>query len=394
MLLVWNHHVDRELAAAKKMVARRPPPLQLKYDNFRLSVSSPAIIQRKKTFFQKLYRANWRKAVIAVAALNATRFYFSAANAFQDAIVDHVSHHDGLSQMSLIICLLYTIVAFMETSGVVFIFTCRLALARAYTYLAFVSALFVTAGGVLAAAIFFGFASEVISECTSLAMKGQLHLRSTFQGQPWPIKRLPHRKAYKLCLIAWSHESSFQAASLFLCTLLPTALCLILVYTYYRQVTDPTHQACLLSSMPGTGAVRMEGVTIGPRPVVGGGSYARVPNIAASTGVTSAREGPVQSAATQRRRGQGQGQGNAKEAKGLLQKQTRKSESFSASQKRKLAVQVVKPTLVAGASAERVQPLVMKSATSPYKMTPGPPSYNHTVEAYGPRLDAYSPGPN
>jgi len=241
------------------MVARRPPPLELKYDNFRLSVPSPMvqIQQRKKSFFQKLYRANWRKAVITVALLNAIRFLLSASNAFQDAIVDHVVHHDGLGQMSLIICILYTVVSMVEIFGVICIFTRRLSLARAYTYLSFVSALFVLVAGVIAAVMFFGFAEEIILECTSLATQGKLHLRSTFQGEPWPIKRLAPKKAYRLCLIAWSRESTFQASSLFVCTLLPTALCVFIIYTYYRQVTDPTHKACLLSAVPRTGGPRI-----------------------------------------------------------------------------------------------------------------------------------------
>jgi len=374
------------------MVARRPPPLKLKYDNFRLSVPSPMVLQqRKKTFFQKLYRANWRKAVIAVALLNAIRFLLAASNAFQDAIVDHVNHHDGLGQMSLIICLLYTVVSLIEIFGVICVFMRRLSLARAYTYLAFVSALFVSVAGVIAAVMFFGFAEEIILECTSLATRGKLHLRSTFQGEPWPIKRLSPKKAYKLCLIAWSRETSFQAASLFLCTLLPTALCVFIVYTYYRQVTDPTHKACLLSAVPRTGGVRMEGVMIGPNP---GASIA-------NAGVTSSRVNLALGSGTQRRRVQG----SVKEARGLLQKQkqTKKSESFTTSQRRKISATVAKPddAQVAAKSGE-VQQLqmtsVMKSASSPYKITPGPPDYSNATEgvrgyeAYGPRLDVYSAG--
>jgi len=379
------------------MVAHRPPPLVLKYDNFRLSVSSPMaqVQQRKKTFFQKLYRANWRKAVIAVALLNAIRFLLSASNAFQDAIVDHVVHHDGLGQMSLIICLLYTVVSLIEIFGVICIFMGRLSLACAYTYLTFVSALFVSVAGVIAAVMFFGFAEEIILECTSLATRGKLHLRSTFQGEPWPIKRLSPKRAYKLCLIAWSRETTFQAASLFLCTLLPTALCVFIVYTYYRQVTDPTHKACLLSAVPRTGGVRMEGVMIGPNPGA----------CIANAGVASSLENRPLRSSTQRRRVQGQVQGSVKEARGLLQKQkqTKKSESFTTSQRRKVAATVAKPAdgQVATKSdeAQQVQMTsVMKSASSPYKITPGPPDYSDATEgvrgyeAYGPRLDVYSAG--
>lgn len=308
--------------------------------------------------------------------------------------------------MSLAICLLYTVVALIEAFGVICIFMRRLTLTRVYTYLAFASALFVAVAGVIAAVTFFGFAEEVLSECASLAMRGQLHIRSTFQGKPWPIKRLSHKNAYKLCLVAWSHESSFQAASLFLCTLLPTGLYLYLVYTYYRQVTDPTHKACLLSSVPRTGGVPMEGV------VIEGGANNNNTLRVAAIGVTSARARALGSS-TQRRRVQGpsllgQVQDSTKEARGLLQKQkqAKKSESFASSQRRKLGATVANPTQMAvGASVpaklEETQPLqatsLMKSASSPYKITPGLPSYNQAAEggvkgydAYGPRLDVYS----
>ncbi|KAF8727144.1 hypothetical protein AX14_007573 [Amanita brunnescens Koide BX004] len=306
--------------------------------------------------------------------------------------------------MSLVICLLYTVVALIETFGTICIFTRRLVLARVYAYLAFASALFVSVAGVVAAVTFFGFAEEVISECASLATRGQLHLRSTFQGEPWPIKRLPPKKAYKLCLIAWSHESSFQAASLFLCTLLPTALYLYIVYTYYRQITDPTHKACLLSSVPRTGGVRMEGVVIGPH--TGAGA-----NKNNSTGVTSARQNAgALGSSTQRRRMQGQSlpsqvqDSSMKEARGLL-KQTKRSEGFATSQRRRLGATVVRPVQAAdvpvAATSDEVRLLqatsLMKSASSPYKITPGPPSYSQAAEggvrgyeAYGPRLDVYS----
>jgi len=339
---------------------------------------SPAIVvQQKKSFLQKLYKVNWRKVVIAVALLNAIRFFLSASNAFQDAIVDHVDHQYGLAQMSLAICLLYLIVAVIETFGVVCIFTHRLALVRIYTYLAFGSAFLVGVAGVIGAVIFFGFSDEIIGECASLATKGKLHLRSTFQGQPWPIKRLGAKKAYKLCVAAWAHESSFQAISLFVCTIIPTVICLSIVYTYYRQVTDRNHNACLLSSVPptGRGGIQLEG---GNR-----GNYARV-------GITSARQAPHTS--TQRRRVV---PSQTREKDTEKPKQARKCESFTTSQTRMLAQ--INNSSESLAQNELTSQLfqvssVMRSTTSPYRITPGPPSYAATrrLEAYGPRLDADS----
>jgi len=235
----------------------------------------------------------------------------------------------------------------------------------------------------MSAVVFFGFSNEIINECASLATKGKLHLRSTFQGHPWPIKRLGAKKAYKLCIAAWTRESSFQAVSIFICTLIPTAICLFLVYTYYRQVNDPNHKACLLSSVPhtGQGGIQLEGVNRC--------NYVRVT-------VVSAHQSHHTS--TQRRRVVS---GKAREAKGLQkQKQTRKCESFSTSQRKKLSNSSNDQTCttmhaMAEASLSRppqVHP-VHRSTTSPYKITPGPPSYAaervvRGYEAYGPRLDA------
>lgn len=147
----------------------------------------------------------------------------------------------------------------------------------------------------------------------------------------------------------------------------------------------------------------MEGV------VIGGGAN----NNVASIGVTSARvNARALGSSTQRRRVQGpsllgQVQDGTKEARGLLQKQkqAKKSESFATSQRRKLgATANPAPAAVVAsepAKPEEAQPLqatsLMKSASSPYKITPGLPSYNQAAEggvrgydAYGPRLDVYS----
>ena len=148
----------------------------------------------------------------------------------------------------------------------------------------------------------------------------------------------------------------------------------------------------------------MEGV------VIGGGTNDNNSRVA-SIGVTSARARALGSS-TQRRRVHGpsllgQVQDSTKEARGLLQKQkqAKKSESFAASQRRKLGATAANPAQAGDAPVpaqlEEAQPLqatsLMKSASSPYKITPGLPSYNQVAEAgargydaYGPRLDVYS----
>jgi len=146
------------------------------------------------------------------------------------------------------------------------------------------------------------------------------------------------------------------------------------------------------------GVFEWKGVMIGPNP---GASIA-------NAGVASSLENRALGSSTQRRRVQGyqdQVQGSVKEARGLLQKQkqTKKSESFTTSQRRKVAATVAKPddAEVAAKSGEAQQlqmTSVMKSASSPYKITPGPPDYSNATEgitgyeAYGPRLDVYSAG--
>ncbi|KAF8624685.1 hypothetical protein AX17_007016 [Amanita inopinata Kibby_2008] len=366
------------------MTVTRPPPLQLKYDNFRLVVQSPCIIKRKKPFFNRIYQCNWRKAVITVATLNVIRFVLSAANAYQDAIVDRVQLHFQPAKMSFVICWLYALVAMIEVFGIISAFTRRLTWIRVYFYLSFLSALLVTAAGLVAAIIFFVFSDEILEECIALATQGKLYLKSTFRGEPWPVKRLSVKKAHKLCVVAWTNESSFQAASIFLCSFLPSILCLFLVYTYYRQVTDPNHQACLVTHLPQTATVLEHTST-------------RVHGRSSAV--------PV---------GQNQGRSQNGVARMRPQRQTEarmktKPESFTTSQRRRLAPQgggegesSRRAAVGAGTSMRESRPLqlstIMQSATSPYRVTPGPPSYAAAKDDrgysmyYGPRLDMDSAG--
>ncbi|PFH47613.1 hypothetical protein AMATHDRAFT_67492 [Amanita thiersii Skay4041] len=231
-------------------IGSRPPPLVLKYDNFRsLQESSPLsaqLLRRKRTLLSKLYRINWRTVVISLAILNAIRFLFSAANAYQDAIVDHIEHHFRLGQLTVITCILYTLASLIEIYGSLAVYLRRIMWIRIYTYLSFISALFVVSAGVLSTITFFALSDDMIVECISLSIQGKLYLKSTFRGQPWPYKKLRPRLARKQCILAWSNDATYQSVAPFLFFLLPAVLYLILVYTHCRQSRDPAHPACIV----------------------------------------------------------------------------------------------------------------------------------------------------
>ncbi|RXW11503.1 hypothetical protein EST38_g14353 [Candolleomyces aberdarensis] len=57
-------------------------------DPTELAIPSARKPKAKGSFFQVLYKANWRNIVMAVAGLNAIRFAFATYNAYEDALVD------------------------------------------------------------------------------------------------------------------------------------------------------------------------------------------------------------------------------------------------------------------------------------------------------------------
>ncbi|KAJ2923631.1 hypothetical protein H1R20_g13465, partial [Candolleomyces eurysporus] len=159
----------------------RPPPLKLKYDNrFPLPIPSARKPKAKESFFQVLYKANWRNIVMAVAGLNAIRFAFATYNAYEDALVDDFEHQPRLVTVSLALCVMYALCCVIEIFGVIGISLQRLSIVRAYVFFEFGAALMVTVAGVLKAASFFLNAEDLMYECVALALTGQSSAKSQF----------------------------------------------------------------------------------------------------------------------------------------------------------------------------------------------------------------------
>jgi len=144
-------------------------------------------------------------------------------------------------------------------------------LVRVYLYLTFFTLLLVSTAAVLQGITYFTLGHELVFECITLAIEGRGWQKSLFRGRPWPSSVVPYpeKLAEKQCIFAWKHHSLNHIAAVLLFHVIPAVVYYTLVYTYYKQTTDATHNACLLGGRSTAGAM-----TAG-RPRRGGG-YSRV----------------------------------------------------------------------------------------------------------------------
>ncbi|KAH6902011.1 hypothetical protein BKA70DRAFT_1308018 [Coprinopsis sp. MPI-PUGE-AT-0042] len=211
----------------------RPPPLKLKYDNFKpLPLPSARKPPVNDSFFAKLYKANWRNMVIGIAGLQALRYAYQAYTAYNDSEIDRFEHAPQLAVISVALCVIQ-----------------RFAFVRAYAFLAFLSAVLVTAASVLKTASFFLNAEELMYECVALALTGKVFAKSQF-GRMWPSYAMGLRQAQNQCVNAWTHQSWAQIVYVFLFGFMPCMLHYLLAYTYYRQTTEVSHAAYLVARQP------------------------------------------------------------------------------------------------------------------------------------------------
>jgi len=231
----------------------RPPPLQLQFDN---TLGPPVRQQQQqqrqvpqqnslRAFFGQVYQTNWRNFIIAVTAINALRFFVTASNKFQDASTDDSRHASKLASVSVALGAMYIITALIETFGVLSAWMQRLGLIRVYAHLAFISTLLITCAGAVRGISYFVFADDLVHQCVVLAIRGKLHSRMVFGGNPWTKTILPLRAAHKQCLGTWSDQATSQVLSIFVFSLIPAVAYFFLAYTYYRQAADPNHPASL-----------------------------------------------------------------------------------------------------------------------------------------------------
>jgi uncharacterized membrane protein YgcG len=241
------------------MVANRrtpPPPLQLEDDNTRygrhLLLSR---VVEKDSIFARVYEKDWRTFIIIATSVNLILYLFSALQAAislseLEEIEDAV-HSRKRTAVFLAVGLTYVGTALVELFGLVSTVMRRLVLIRVYVHMAFASALVVTGAGVLVSYAYFEFAEDVVSQCVSIANTGKIVVKLLYRHAP----QSPHKAiftaedAQRQCFNAWSAESSSQIIYVFVSYFLPSAFTCLLVYTYYRQCTDPYHQATMCSQM-------------------------------------------------------------------------------------------------------------------------------------------------
>ncbi|KAG2006859.1 capsular associated protein [Coprinopsis cinerea AmutBmut pab1-1] len=229
----------------------RPPPLKLKYDNrFPLPIPSARKPPVKESFFAKLYKANWRNAIVAVAGFNALRFIYKTYNAWSDLEIDASANATKLAMVSIALCVMYAVATLIELFGAIGIATRRFAFVRAYTFLAFVSATLATAASVLKTTSFFVNAEELMYECVALALSGRGYSKSQFRGKMWPGSFLAVglMQARRECVEAWTQQSWSQIVGVFVFGFMPSMISYLIVYTYYRQTTDASHPAYMIAN--------------------------------------------------------------------------------------------------------------------------------------------------
>ncbi|KIY42966.1 hypothetical protein FISHEDRAFT_63003 [Fistulina hepatica ATCC 64428] len=261
----------------------RPPPLQLQYNNYPGLVvhHEPHYKKPFEKFGTRLYEINFRKLVIvgelalnrhwylsldakfqscSATAMNAFRCILAAHIAFEDRGVDRKQQLFHLSNVSTTLGVLYIVVACIELFGMISVTWEKLFLIRIYTYLAFVSALLVTMAGTIGALSYFLFADDLVRECIALTSDKASATKALFKDKPWPVtaSHVPADAITQKCLDAWSAESWTQVISAFMFFLLPSALYLLIAYTYYCQMTDPEHPDNLCVYRPVPSAIRLE----------------------------------------------------------------------------------------------------------------------------------------
>ncbi|KAJ4490046.1 hypothetical protein J3R30DRAFT_3693510 [Lentinula aciculospora] len=233
-----------------------PPPLHLEDDNTRFGRQLlHSRVVEKDSFFAQVYETDWSKLIITVASINLIRYFFSAlliTFSFHELEqIDDALHSSKRTAIFATVGLMYVSTGLVEIFGIISTMMRRLRLIRIYVHLAFGSALVVTGTGVLVAFAYFEFAEDVVKQCVSIANSGKIIVKLLYQRD---IDNLPNpsfspEEAQMQCFNAWSSESSSQILYVFTFYFLPSAFTCLLVYTYYRQCTDPYHPATMCSQM-------------------------------------------------------------------------------------------------------------------------------------------------
>jgi hypothetical protein len=152
--------------------------------------------------------------------------------------------------VSLALSAIYVISFFIQIYGIIGVSLKQLGLIRVYLYLTFFAVLLVTTGAILQGVAYFTFGGELVLECIMLAIQGRGWQKSLFRGHPWPASVVPYpeKLAEQQCILAWKHHSLNHVVGVFLFNIIPAVAYYFLVYAYYKQTIDPTHNASLLGA--------------------------------------------------------------------------------------------------------------------------------------------------
>lgn len=345
----------------------RPPPLKLKYDNrFPLPIPSARKPTKSESFLATLYKANWRNFVVALALLDALRYAFASYNSYADSKVDYSERASKLATVSIALCVMYAVAVTIEIYGIIGVSAQRMVFVRAYALLAFLSAVLVTTASVLRAASFFLNAEELMYECVALSLTGNSYAKSNFRGTAWPGTTFPIglRLARKQCVAAWTQVSWTQVVNVFIFGFLPAMIHYLIVYTYYRQATDASHSAYLMSYKPVS-----QGTSTRSRQDQNGG-YARVANTNTDAPYDNRQNERPRSARRRARAGNANG-GNGAGTAAVAATTAATSRGLNRSHRPPALTQLEPPVFTPQRGA------ILQSASSMINswLSPGPPTY-------------------
>jgi len=185
-----------------------------------------------------LYRYNLRPVVIVVSTLTAVWSLFAAGGNFRSISIDK-QDAPKLAIFSIILGILYAVLAVFELFGASAAWTQRLPLIRTFTYFSIVNALIMIGTALISVVVHFAFKNDIINECTTLS-ENQDFLVYPF-GFWGPVSHdfLNAEDAQQWCQNAWDRGSASEIISLII-QLLLAALFTTIAFRYYRQCLDPT----------------------------------------------------------------------------------------------------------------------------------------------------------
>jgi len=188
--------------------------------------------------FGRYYRQSLRPVVIGSGIAAALWALLWGISSFQTIHPDATHNLHQLVPFDIALGALYMGVMVIELFGVFGALQRSLAIIRIYAPLAFVALLITTGAEILRIVIHFMFKSALINECITDVQGDIVFTNFGFFGTH-DAHNLTQDEAASFCQSAWDHDTFTDIAWLLVAILIGSLFASI-VYSYYRQLMDPT----------------------------------------------------------------------------------------------------------------------------------------------------------